>query len=300
MLSPNIWDSEQVMSLSPDLFKIYIYLISQADDDGRMKISCKLFCTRIFPFKNIKSKQMGKWLIELHNKKLIEIYSDNESEYLHHPNWHKYQKINHPTASILPNPSDCTIFPEYSGGLHEDYCNTNVVLREDSSPISLISIDSLNSIDKGKPSTPQPDDKTIISLMKKIIDDWNIVTKQSRNYKSKDVQRLLKARFKDGFTKLEDYKLVHRYIYSTWHGGKWTNQNNGKPSDFYIRPKTIYSGGKVNGYGDGFAEYLEQARQWQKKEIVPVCPNCGQKLVNEIKNNASSCYSCGADIRATK
>lgn len=260
MIDPKIWESEQVMSLSPELFKIYIYLISQSDDEGRMKISYKLFRVRIFPFKNVKMDQMKKWLIELHRIGLVKIYSDDDSEYIYHPNWHNYQKISHSSQSILPNPKDCTLFPEDSGALSED-----------SGQFSLVSLVSIDKINKGSSKPTQPADDNLQLFIKTIIDDWNKITGQSRNPDSKDIKRLLKARYNDGYTDIESYKLVHRYIYSTWHGKKWINNSNGKPSDFYIRPKTIYSEGKLNGYGDGFAEYLEQAKGWReqkRKEVI--------------------------------
>lgn len=292
MIDPRLWDSEQVMSLTPELFKIYIYLISQSDDEGRIKISYRLFCTRIFPFKKMTLDKMKEMLIELHGICLIKIYSEGIHEYIYHPNWSRYQKISHPSASVLPDPDKCKLFPEYS-----------VNAPEASSTIEF----SLNklSIDKGNgvPASPPPLDNTTNAkkeeknLIENIIEDWNTVTSQKRNSQSKDIQKLLRARFKDGFVNIKEYKLVHRYIFNSWSGEKWHSKSSGKPSDFYIRPKTIYSEGKLNGYGDGFAEYLEQARGWVKKiKETPKCPKCGKSWENEINNNKSHCMGCNTPI----
>jgi uncharacterized phage protein (TIGR02220 family) len=167
---------------------------------------------------------------------------------------------------------------------------------ESSSPIEF-NINKFNINESNGTAPPSPPAPDLQVFIKSVINDWNEVTGQSRNPKAKDIQRLLKARYKEGFTDLQMYKLVHRYIYSSWHGNKWTNKESGKPSDFYIRPKTVYSEGKINGFGDGFAEYLEQAKNWIKKSKIPVCPKCGKPLANEIKNRVTHCYNCDADIK---
>jgi len=130
MIDPAIWDSEQVMRLSPEQFKMYLFLVTQADDEGRLKVSLPIWKIRIFPFDNIDEKAIEKNLLFMHNIKLIQIYENSDQCYVFHPNWYKYQKISHPTASILPTPEDSRIFqinPEDSGQL-----------------VSLVSVDQIN------------------------------------------------------------------------------------------------------------------------------------------------------------
>gem|GEM_PF-1923241 len=111
MIDPRIWDSEQVMSLTDSQFKLYIYLISQADDEGRVKISISLFKSRLYPHGKYKNQGVLNDLSVITHGGLIECYSvqseDGKKEcfYLHHPNWLLYQKINRPTPSIIPNPN---------------------------------------------------------------------------------------------------------------------------------------------------------------------------------------------------
>jgi len=124
MIDPAIWDSEQVMRLSPEQFKMYLFLVTQADDEGRLKVSLPIWKIRIFPFDNIDEKAIEKNLLFMHNIKLIQIYENSDQCYVFHPNWYKYQKISHPTASILPTPEDSRIFqinPEDSGVLKAHY-----------------------------------------------------------------------------------------------------------------------------------------------------------------------------------
>ena len=111
MIDPAIWDSEQVMSLSPRQFKIFIYLISQADDEGRLKISYPLFLSRIFPINKHTSEELISDIKHLAEIELIQIYSNGKYQYICHPNWKEYQYIQKPRLSKLPAPSDSGSVP---------------------------------------------------------------------------------------------------------------------------------------------------------------------------------------------
>jgi len=104
MLDPGIWDSEQVQSLTPRQFKVFIYLISSADDDGRLKATWTLFPARIFPLGGVSSEDIRGDIDLMHTMGLIEVYGDDRTQYIAHPNWTTYQKINRKTDSKLPAP----------------------------------------------------------------------------------------------------------------------------------------------------------------------------------------------------
>jgi hypothetical protein len=101
MIDPGIWDSEQVMSLTPSQFKLFIYLISQADDEGRLKKSIKMMRVHVHPCGGCSDAKLETDLRAIIDIGLVEEYGDNK-QYLCHPNWKKYQSINHPTQSIIP------------------------------------------------------------------------------------------------------------------------------------------------------------------------------------------------------
>lgn len=127
MIDPKIWDSEQVMSLSSDEFKVYIFLITQADDYGRLKVSYSLFCKHCFPLnQECDIPLMKNIIIKLSEIDLIEIYTDGRYEYIQHPNWDKYQKISHPAKPLIPSREECAKIlkkqdnpPESSGGFRK-------------------------------------------------------------------------------------------------------------------------------------------------------------------------------------
>lgn len=113
MIDPAIWDSVQAMGLTPAQFKLYIYLISAADDEGRMKCCPELMRSRCYPFNNYKQADFNTDLTHLAESGLVVRYAVNGVEFLMHPNWRRYQQISHPTESTIPA-------PEVSGNSPED------------------------------------------------------------------------------------------------------------------------------------------------------------------------------------
>ncbi len=106
MIDPGIWDSVQAMSLTPAQFKTYIYLISCADDEGRLKYTPSMYKARIYPFNGPTQEEFDKDMARLEEIGLVVRYEVDGTEYLYHPNWNRYQKINRPTPSYFPPPPD--------------------------------------------------------------------------------------------------------------------------------------------------------------------------------------------------
>ena len=51
MIDPSIQDSEQVRSLSSDASKVYLFMISNADDEGSMTVSAPMLRSMAFPLR---------------------------------------------------------------------------------------------------------------------------------------------------------------------------------------------------------------------------------------------------------
>lgn len=66
-----------------------------------------------------------------------------------------------------------------------------------------------------------------------IINHFNETFSKSYRPESKETQKLIKARWEDGF-RLEDFKAVHEKMHSHWNG-------DSKMSEF-LRPHTLYTG----------------------------------------------------------
>lgn len=120
MLDPGLWDSEQVQQLTDAQFKMYIYLISSSDDEGRFKVNFKMIAAKAMPLQeSYQAAECQNDIVELHKDGLISLYTDDDGNiYGAHPNWTRYQKINRPQPSHIPAPEGLTPFTERSVNDH--------------------------------------------------------------------------------------------------------------------------------------------------------------------------------------
>jgi hypothetical protein len=90
--------------MSPEAFKTFIYLISQADDAGKMAVCWQMIATRVFPFGEVGADAVEAMVKEMYSSGLVNLYVVDGKEIIKHPNWTRFQKIDRPTESLLPDP----------------------------------------------------------------------------------------------------------------------------------------------------------------------------------------------------
>ena len=115
MIKPEIWASEQVSAMNDFQFRVYVGLVSAADDEGRLKANPALIASYIFPLSDdlTISVQVREAIIQIENIRdasdgspLIGLYQIGKVPYIYHPKWHNHQRIPKSTKSIncLPEP----------------------------------------------------------------------------------------------------------------------------------------------------------------------------------------------------
>lgn len=105
MIDPSIWESDQILRLDPRKFRLYVFLISQADDEGRMKYLPKKWAAALSPESDdYDTAECEKDANEILAVGLVYAYRVEGSVYLYHPNWTKYQRVDHPQRSHFPEP----------------------------------------------------------------------------------------------------------------------------------------------------------------------------------------------------
>lgn len=104
-LKPTIWDSEQLAEVSVNARLLFVGLITQADDEGRLKGSAKLIKSQVFPYDDFTSGDIAEWLQELSGEGLIHWFEVNGKQFVELPTWRKHQRVSHPTESALPSHS---------------------------------------------------------------------------------------------------------------------------------------------------------------------------------------------------
>lgn len=117
MIDPSFWDDEKLGECEPVVRLLFMGLISQADDEGRLKGHPSLLRSNIFPYDEltIMADAVDGWLAILEEHKLIRRYEVGRQKYIDVPNFKKHQTINKPQKSKLP----------------EYYGSTTVVVTED-------------------------------------------------------------------------------------------------------------------------------------------------------------------------
>tara|TARA_Y100000310_G_C20695407_1_gene825333 strand:- start:1595 stop:2017 length:423 start_codon:yes stop_codon:yes gene_type:complete len=111
MIDPSFWDCPWLGKLSSDLRLLFIGLMCQADDEGKLIWEPALICSRIFPYHEEKTSQdivaMASELMTVSARDpAIWEYQVDGRDYLWFTKWHEYQKPSHPTPSKLP---DCPV-----------------------------------------------------------------------------------------------------------------------------------------------------------------------------------------------
>ena len=111
MLDPEIWTNEGFGNLSP-LAQVYcIGIISNADDEGRIKASAKYLKALVRPYGTEGYDTVTIALTEVYDSGIVVHYIVKEVEYAYLPNWSKFQYIQKPRESHLPPVTDGYVTP---------------------------------------------------------------------------------------------------------------------------------------------------------------------------------------------
>lgn len=224
MIDPTFWEDEKLGTMLVECRLLFMGLISQADDDGRLRGNPALIRSLIFPYDDgLTAATVDEWLSCLHNNGLILRYSVDDERYIWIINFDKHQTINKPTPSKLPGPPDIHIKEEASSdpdALPDDYRSPTVALppnrkeekrREDATNVATA------SRGRGKPkSTPDtvprsqsPPFDLFVAFCDEMQADPAEVDARTKGKQCKAAERLLAAGHSE-----EDMRRFVRYLRS--------------------------------------------------------------------------------------
>ena len=116
MIDPSIWADEDFGMLSSEAQILFIGIISNADDEGRLPGNALYLTSTIMPFKGVTSTKATALRDEIvAHMRSVQLYVVENREYIQLKNWLSYQSINKATESKYPP-------------LPEDYGSTTVTL----------------------------------------------------------------------------------------------------------------------------------------------------------------------------
>ena len=120
-LKPSFWVSDDIGSLDFFARLLFIGLISQADDEGRLSAGPSKVRVLLFPWDDPAKTQplVDEGLSALVERGMIIRYISGGKECIAIPTWEEHQKISKRTASKIPAPEDSgstpVVLPEDSG-----------------------------------------------------------------------------------------------------------------------------------------------------------------------------------------
>lgn len=108
MIDPNIWQSEDFAKLSKLAKLVFMGLFSNADDEGKGRANPTYLKSILFPYDDkLRTTDIIESLKEIGTYTSIVFYTHNESQYYKLENWNKWQTIDKPKKSTIPDPSEC-------------------------------------------------------------------------------------------------------------------------------------------------------------------------------------------------
>lgn len=104
-LKPSIWTDERFIELGRDARLLFVGMISQADDEGRLVASGVALIGAIYPHDEVTIKQVEKWRDEIANVGLATVYRAGKGTFAALPGWKQHQYIQKKQKSTLPVPT---------------------------------------------------------------------------------------------------------------------------------------------------------------------------------------------------
>lgn len=138
MIHPDFWRSPHNEHLSFRQRLLWLGLISNADDEGRIKANPNFIRATVFPFDDLSSVSIKDDLALLTSEGLIIQYTNKEVDYIQIAKWGDFQKISHPQPSKIPAFEGLSLLNTNSGMIPEIIENDSGMIpepfRNDSTP----------------------------------------------------------------------------------------------------------------------------------------------------------------------
>ena len=104
-VKPSYWSHHKVARVSRDARLLFLGLLNEADDEGRLDGSVKRIAGIVFPHDDdVTARKVARWLDELASVGLAVPYEACGHSYLVLPGFTEHQVVNRPTPSTLPAP----------------------------------------------------------------------------------------------------------------------------------------------------------------------------------------------------
>lgn len=104
MIDPNFWQSEDVSKLTIRQRLLLIGLFSNADDEGKLRGNPAFVRSLVFPYEDFTLREIEQDLADTESIGSIHQYTVEGSKYIRLINWFKFQRVDKPQSSVIPDP----------------------------------------------------------------------------------------------------------------------------------------------------------------------------------------------------
>ena len=130
MIDPGLWTSEHNQNLIFRQRLLFIGLISNADDEGRVKGNPNFIRAVVFPYDDIPTPSMEKDLQAIENEGMIYRYNHDGVNYIQLRKWDEYQTINRPYPSKIPEYVSHSLNDSLNGSMNDSRLNKDKINKD--------------------------------------------------------------------------------------------------------------------------------------------------------------------------
>lgn len=105
-VKPEFPQSESMGRVSREARLLFVLLWTIADDFGKCRGNSRALASLLYPYDDDAPKLIDGWLSELEEETCILQYEVDGNHYLKILNWSEHQKVDHPSRSKFPDPTD--------------------------------------------------------------------------------------------------------------------------------------------------------------------------------------------------
>lgn len=124
-ISPELWTDPKISKVGRDVRLLFIGLISNANDWGKLRGTPSTIRSKIFPDDDIQVEVLDEWLNELAALGLIVRWNVGGEPFVFIKNWNKHQNVAHPQKDEFPDPPREALKADYSRTVHEQLAKSS-------------------------------------------------------------------------------------------------------------------------------------------------------------------------------
>jgi hypothetical protein len=110
-LKPEVMTHRKVGRYSDRAFRLFVGMLTQADDEGRLVADTEQLRIHCFGYQKLKTDQVVVALQEIEASGTVQLYAVRGTLYAAFQSWKDHQRVQHPTPSTLPAPTDAEATP---------------------------------------------------------------------------------------------------------------------------------------------------------------------------------------------